>query len=76
MGEAKRRKAAGRDRHEKYPTVVIADNPGEHRHVSGSITIHVLHGNGASLSSTPLDDVEEAIDVGRQRRTLRLEIAR
>jgi hypothetical protein len=65
MGEAKRRGSNRRDK--TFPPVAISDTPGEHRHVPGTITIHVLHSSGASLSSTlALDDVEEAIDIGRR----------
>jgi hypothetical protein len=68
MGQAKRRR--NRDPNygkpdNKMPRVRIADDPGDHEHVPGTITVHIVNERHASLSaSVLLGDVDEAIGIG------------
>jgi len=60
MGEAKRRKAAGNAEPQRV-RINIGEEPDDHPHLPGTISVHVLYEGGSLSGSLPLEDVDRAL---------------
>jgi hypothetical protein len=62
MGEAKRRRQAGKPFSDERASCVFE---GDHRHLPGTVTVYVLCDNGTCLTaSAALDSIEKAVKAG------------